>query len=830
MASTQLKNTKEVLGLCVFTGSQTKMSLNSRITKNKFSVVERTLNKFLIFYGVIMLLQILISTILTMHFGFEYSTVRDKLYTQYKIYFEDTANEWYIGQVLDVDFMAWIITSLIWFTLFNFYIPISLYITLECQKMISSRLYRRDMIYYDSNVLCNTSDVNEDLGLVTHLFTDKTGTLTTNVMTFRKYVDENCRVGLSLKEEEGIWSPFLMILTMCHSAQIDSDNFVASSPDEKALLEACRKGGYNYLGETNDGIISIQTKDRKIRNYRKLDELEFDSFRKSMSVIVQCEETSKIFVLTKGAETTMAESISSNYSDLSRSLVDEFAEEGLRTLVLGYRTLTEDEYTSFNAKAEVARSAVIESNRTKFVREAYSLVENNLSFAGITGIEDKLQEDLQETLEALREAGIMICMLTGDKKETAVNIAQSCGLIPRGSQIIEICNVSIERDMNILISSVYDRQRNDTLERSGVNTILVVDGKLLSYIFKNENCKNKFSYVLGTVTSVIACRLSPIQKSLLVRMVKKIDTKNFVTAAIGDGGNDISMIQEAHVGFGIIGLEGKGAARAADFAFSKFKFLRRTLLVHGYWFYDRVAYVVQYSFYKNIVCFFCQFLIAFYSNFSATSLYSGTFLTCFNTIYTSVPVLIFGLFERRESEETLWNNPGIYQRNVGNKQLKAVKLVSWFCLGLWQAVVIFFGWLLAWPTMNSMGLGDLFCMGTVIGESTILVTNYQILFDAKYFDPKLVLSIVLSLFGYGIVTFILQKGFIPFFEESNEFGVYELLFLSLPKWAISILLVLSCLLPKFFVRSAYYFLVANEDAIKSKIKKTVRFDLSMNKL
>ncbi|QQP56588.1 Phospholipid-transporting ATPase [Caligus rogercresseyi] len=375
-----------------------------------------------------------------------------------------------------------------------------------------------------------------------------------------------------------------------------------------------------------------------------------------MSVIVQCEETSKIFVLCKGAETSMAENISMNYSEIAQALTDEFAEEGLRTLVLGYRTISESEYKTFHDKSEEARSAVIEINRNKYMREAYSLIENNLLYAGITGIEDKLQEELPETLEAIRDAGIMIWMLTGDKRETALNI---------GHHTIELCNITSEGDMRMLIHSAYEKQISHTLDRrQSYNTVLVIDGKLLSFIYKNED--------------------------------SKINLRIFWQHCYWDGGNDISMIQEAHVGFGIIGQEGKGASRAADFAFSKFKFLRRTLLIHGFWFYDRVAYMVQYSFYKNVVCFFCQFLIAFYSNFSATSLYNSTFIMCFNTFYTSVPVLAFGLFEKRESEETLWNNPGIYQRNVGNKQLKAVKLISWFFLGVWQAFVIFYGWLLAW--------------------------------------------------------------------------------------------------------------------------------------
>lgn len=130
--------------------------------------------------------------------------------------------------------------------------------------------------------------------------------------------------------------------------------------------------------------------------------------------------------------------------------------------------------------------------------------------------------------------------------------------------------------------------------------------------------------------AVLCCRMSPAQKAEVVKLVKKSDKKP-MTAAIGDGANDVSMIQEAHVGLGIFGKEGRNAARSADFAFAKFKMAKRILLVHGFLYYTRASILVQYFFYKVIIFilfYFIKYLISFFFFNIEFNVYDLSILLC----------------------------------------------------------------------------------------------------------------------------------------------------------------------------------------------------------
>lgn len=123
--------------------------------------------------------------------------------------------------------------------------------------------------------------------------------------------------------------------------------------------------------------------------------------------------------------------------------------------------------------------------------------------------------------------------------------------------------------------------------------------------------EKELEYLLYTIATrckaVICCRVSPLQKALVVKLVKKYS--NSILLAIGDGANDVSMIQAAHVGVGISGVEGLQAARSADFAISQFRFLKKLLLVHGLWAYQRLSKMIFYYFYKNVALYLTQFWV-----------------------------------------------------------------------------------------------------------------------------------------------------------------------------------------------------------------------------
>ena len=216
------------------------------------------------------------------------------------------------------------------------------------------------------------------------------------------------------------------------------------------------------------------------------------------------------------------------------------------------------------------------------VRAVYDSVETGLVLLGATAIEDRLQEGVPETLSSLTRAGISVWVLTGDKKETAVNVSLASGHLQPDMTLLDISGVSSSSLIRAKLRSHGQQLDQFLTERCG----LIVDGESLAVILKISELRAQFCSVSSSCSAVVCCRLSPLQKSEVVRMMKT-SPGGPITAAIGDGGNDVSMIQEAHIGFGIMGREGRAAVRASDVGFSKFRHLARVVLVHGHWYYYR---------------------------------------------------------------------------------------------------------------------------------------------------------------------------------------------------------------------------------------------------
>ena len=194
------------------------------------------------------------------------------------------------------------------------------------------------------------------------------------------------------------------------------------------------------------------------------------------------------------------------------------------------------------------------------------------------------------------------------------------------------------------------------------------------------------------------------------------------------------MIQEAHVGIGIIGHEGSAASEAADFAFTKFKFLQRAFLVHGHWYYTRLAFLIQYSFYKQIACFLSHNFYAFYSNYSANTMFSSSFLFWYNTIYAFIPVYIYALYEQRFPAKTLLKWPELYRMNRDKDRHLKRSFAPWLLLGIWHAIVIFFACLLYAEYNVSPICGDgldRIYFGDQLGGATVAVVSFKISIESR---------------------------------------------------------------------------------------------------
>ncbi|XP_058252931.1 phospholipid-transporting ATPase IA isoform X4 [Hemibagrus wyckioides] len=701
----QLRNTQWVHGIVVYTGHDTKLMQNSTRPPLKLSNVERITNfQILVLFGCLLAISLVCSIGQTI---WKYQYGNDAWYMD--LNYGGAAN-------FGLNFLTFII-------LFNNLIPISLLVTLEVIKFIQAYFinWDTDMLYEVTNTpaMARTSNLNEELGQVKYIFSDKTGTLTCNVMQFKKctiagvayghrsemedgsFAEEECHSSHSM-EEAGFNDPsllenlqsnhptaavimdFMTMMAICHTAvperNDDTITYQAASPDEGALVRAARNLGFVFSARTPDSVI-IEALGHE-EKYELLHVLEFTSARKRMSVIMRTP-SGKIRLYCKGADTVIYDRLadSSRYKDITLKHLEQFATEGLRTLCFAVADISESLYQQWQEVHHRACTSL--QNRALKMEESYELIEKNLQLLGATAIEDKLQDHVPETIETLMKADIKIWILTGDKQETAINIGHSCKLLTKNMGLLVINEETLDGTRETL--SHHCSMLGDALHKEN-DCALIIDGKTLKYAL-TFGVRQYFLDLALSCKAVICCRVSPLQKSEVVEMVKK--QVKVITLAIGDGANDVGMIQSAHVGVGISGNEGLQAANSSDYSIAQFKYLKNLLLVHGAWNYNRVAKCILYCFYKNIVLYIIEIWFAFVNGFSGQILFERWCIGLYNVIFTALPPLTLGIFERSCRKENMLKYPELYKTSQ-NAQGFNTKVFWAHCLnGLFHSVILF---------------------------------------------------------------------------------------------------------------------------------------------
>ncbi|XP_013098646.2 phospholipid-transporting ATPase IF isoform X1 [Stomoxys calcitrans] len=586
-------------------------------------------------------------------------------------------------------------------------------------------------------------------------------------------------------------------------------DYQASSPDEKALVEACAHLGLVYIGD-DDEILKVRVVPPHMdysrpfsvgkvneMNFDRLHVLEFTSDRKRMSVIIKDENNVK-WIYTKGAESYVFPLCGNHASEMINKTdahISDFARLGLRTLAIARRKIGEDEYKQFLVELNEANSSL--ENRKELSAKCYAKIESNLDLLGATAVEDALQDEVADTLISLQKAGIKIWVLTGDKVETALNIALSCGHIPQNAIKYFIIDCSRKEDMLVHLNAL-DRE---IVFGMGHDCALLIDGKSLAIALTET--PDEFRDVTIKCTAVLCCRLSPLQKSEVVSLIKTAP-QNFNTAAIGDGANDVSMIQEAHVGIGIMGKEGRQAARCADFAFAKFCMLKRLLLVHGHYHTTRLSLLVLYFFYKNIFFMGIMFLFQFHTLFSSSSVYDSLFLTLYNVIYTSLPIFFISLTEKPYTEETLAREPELYKKNTNNKQLHWPFFLAWTLYAIYHSLICFYFAFFIFSTndviLNVGQTAEFSCFGTLLMQLVVIVGNLKLWLESKYLSYWYIVTIIGSILAFMVTTVIYNV--IDFHYDTDIYWAYNKLLSSIPVWLFCILTTVACLLPDFTFRMA----------------------------
>ena len=633
-ANTVLASGK-IIAMVLYTGKETRMAMNSRHPRSKMGSLDLELNflsKLLFF------VMVCISFIIVFINGF-------------------------------VSFSTTFIQLFRFILLLSSIIPISLRVNLDFAKIVFS--YKINTDEEIKGTIARNSTIPEELGRIQFLLTDKTGTLTQNDMIFKKLslemiqftseelpdiqkiLKKQCTKfkgplkdiedrfkkqeleglivgGKKIKkvfkrDKELIVRDLITALCLCHNVTPVEDNgekiYQASSPDEVALVKIAESINMKLLSRDQRSI-KIQNCIGEIENYEILANFPFSSESKRMGIILRHVQTDRLIFYLKGADTVMKNKVPEVQRGFLLDECENLAREGLRTLVITQKYLSANEYKEWN-KLFIEASSVLE-DREATIRKVVDQLEADMEFLGITGVEDKLQEDVCQTLEAVRNAGINVWMLTGDKMETATCIAISAGIKSAQQQLYTMK----EMEDPIEIKNKLDEFNNRS------NTVLIIDGNSLKHTL--ENHKRYFFEVTAKAPAVICCRCSPTQKAIITESIKLYTGRK--TCGIGDGGNDVGMIQAADVGVGIVGKEGMQAALAADFSILQFKHLTKLLLWHGRLSYKRSAVMSQFVIHRGLVISVIQAVFSCVFYYVAIPIYNGWLMLGYSTVYTMFPV------------------------------------------------------------------------------------------------------------------------------------------------------------------------------------------------
>ncbi|KAF4316299.1 hypothetical protein BBO99_00002177 [Phytophthora kernoviae] len=824
-----LRNTEYIYGLVVNTGPDTKIMMASSSEPMKWSNMERRLNRQIMYICLLMVVLCMTGAITSTIWNWQNLSKHVRKNAWYLFDGNSTAVKSPVGNFF--------VMVLYYFLLLNSFIPVSLYVSMTSVKFMQSYFMNNDLEMYheetDTPCQVRTMSLNEELGQIDYIFSDKTGTLTCNIMEFRKcsingvaYGLGETEVGIAAKKRQQeevpssssfyavtpgggsavpmrkdrvdtapdsnnpptdrvVKAPFVNYqddamfdalsqkssdqakaigaffehLAVCHTvmpekAPDSSLRLSASSPDEQALVAAAGCFGYKFVGRGPGKAVveyfscvdhpeemscNQPVADHPVGAYDILEVLEFNSTRKRMSVILKGPQ-GELKLFCKGADTVMYERLRPTTDpsviqtrNLTLQHMEQFASEGLRTLVIGMTDVDPDFFASWVIRYRTAindmRQIDLRRNgENNDIDRLMEEIEKNLDILGATAIEDRLQAEVPDTIYKLRQASIKIWMLTGDKEETAINIGFACRLLASDIERI-IISADTHPDLNSIIDELeaYDQDDdNDDTSASiaagamGTSSVvsearssvslrnhhkrltriesmaearkqdlaLIIDGETLELAL--EECPELLLHVAERCVAVIACRVSPAQKAQLVRLVRD-NNPEIRTLAIGDGANDVSMIQSAHVGVGISGQEGMQAANSSDYAIAQFRFLSRLLLVHGRWNYVRMGELILYIFYKNVILNLTQFWYMIFTGFSGQKFFLEWGLQGYNLLFTALPIVLVSTFEQDVPACLAHNYPLLYRIGQENTRFNTKIVWAWISSCIWESLVICFG-------------------------------------------------------------------------------------------------------------------------------------------
>ncbi|XP_057675656.1 phospholipid-transporting ATPase ID-like [Corythoichthys intestinalis] len=870
-----VRNTEWCFGLVIFGGPDTKLMQNSGKTTFKRTGIDHLMNVL-----VLCIFVFLLSICSVLAIG--HAVWETKQGSVFAVFLPPEPDiEAPVSSFLS--FWSYVI-------LLNTVVPMSLFVSVEAIRLVNSFYIDWDRkMYYpksDTPAQARTTTLNEELGQIKYIFSDKTGTLTQNIMTFNKCsingksygelfdltgqrveITENTpRVDFSwnqLADPKFIFhdhclaetvregnleaQAFFRLLALCHTVMPEEKKagelyYQAQSPDEGALVTAARNFGFVFHSRTPETITVVEM--GKLVIYELLAVLDFNNMRKRMSVIVRSPE-GRLTLYCKGADTVMYERLHSSCNTLmgvTTGHLNEYAGDGLRTLVLAYKDLDESAFKEWMQRHYEASISI--NGRDEKLDELYEEIEKDLLLLGATAVEDKLQDGVPQTIEQLAKAAIKIWVLTGDKQETAENIGYSCNMLREEMKDVFIISANtmegVKNELQLarrkMCPTAAEKpnvtkahvgllwlQKTETIHDDKVDGeyALVVNGHSLAFAL-DKDLELELLRTACMCQTVICCRVTPLQKAQVIKLVKKY--KQVVTLAIGDGANDVSMIKAAHIGVGISGQEGMQAVLSSDFSIAQFRYLQRLLLVHGRWSYLRMCKFLNYFFYKNFTFTLVHVWYSFFSGFSAQTVYDQWFVSMYNVAYTVLPVLGMSLFDQDVNDRWSVQYPQLYSPGPLNIYFNKKSMVYCMIHSCYSSLIVFFiPWAAIQDTVGDDGkdIADYQSFALVVQTCLLIIVNIQLCLDTHYWTVLNQSFMWSSLVFYFATTFAMHSNdMFSIFTSAFPFIGTARNSLSQPNvWLTIFLTCLLCALPVIAFR---FMTIVLLPTINDKVRHMVR--------
>ncbi|KAM9797556.1 phospholipid-transporting ATPase IC [Syngnathus typhle] len=819
LRGTVLRNTLTAYGLVVYTGTDTKILRNCGKLRAKRTRLENSLNK-----AVIGIMLFLLSAVLLLAVGCGVFASQVMTRTEFLSALIINGDPVYTGFLVYWSY----------FILLSPAVPIMLYVTFELIHTYHSKFINWDLEMYwaqtDSPAQAQCTSLCEELGQVEYLLSDKTGTLTQNRLLFRQcciageiYGDSSTRAE-DVEPMDLSWNPFscgglfmwaptlverlraqpcptvkgfFTALSVCHTVMVqwkeDAPVYQAMSPDEEALVGAARELGWVFMSRTRDSIVVSEM--GVTRHYKVLALLDFTSQRRRMSILVR-EPEGALKLYCKGADIVILERLQRHcpHQESVEQALELFSQACLRTLCIAVRSVSETSWERWSQT--LTRAAAMPTfDRNALLEKVYDEMERDLLLLGVTAIEDRLQEGVPETISLVKQAGIKVWVLTGDKKETAVNIGYACKLLDPDTRLLEW------QELRQILQSPdpgghFQKIRETDLwavekDKAGVQTAVVLTGPELTEFEQRPEWGAKFMSLAQQCQTVLCCRVTPGQKADIVTLVRKHTSS--ITLSIGDGANDVNMIKTAHVGVGLAGVEGGQAVQNADFSLSRFRYLQRLLLVHGRWSYRRISLFLRYFLFKTCSFALVHLWFGIFNGYSAQSMYETWFIALYTTFYTSSQILFVAFFEKDVSAETSLMWPELYKCGQKQELSKPLVLFTSLFYALYTSFVLFF---IPCGVYYNTAV-DYQTMAVTVSMAAVFTATIEIVLVTRNWTKFNIGSVCLSLLLYFICSRITHSKFL--FQSAPAdylfYGASDEAFADPVVWLTALLTALTAVLP-----------------------------------